>query len=105
MACPIVAHGPLELELQLRQAPSTMNVTLELWCIVSGDSRPFAVSVSTHDNISILKERIYEKNKNGVLRDIDSKDLDLWKVSSSSSALFIVHSNGAVMAYSLMFSS
>jgi hypothetical protein len=79
---PIVAHGPLGL---VRQAPSnrtTMNVTLELWCIVSGDSRPFTVSISTHDNISVLKERIYEKNKNGFLRDIDAKDLKLWKVSS-----------------------
>jgi Crinkler effector protein N-terminal domain len=47
-----------------------MNVTLELWCIVSGDSRPFTVSISTHDNISVLKERIYDKNKNGVLRDL-----------------------------------
>jgi Crinkler effector protein N-terminal domain len=84
-----------------------MNVTLELWCIVSGDSSPFPVSVSTHDNTSALKERIYEQNKNGVLRGIDANDLDLWKVSSFYQFLrfFIVRSNSAVVAYSLMFSS
>ena len=34
-------------------------------------------------NISGLKETIKEKCKNDVLRNIDAKDLVLWKVSTS----------------------
>src|ERR1700728_2293318 len=60
------------------------NDTLVLWCIVSGDSRPFTVRVPTDDYISVLKERIHEKAKNGVLKDIDAKDLDLWKFNEST---------------------
>jgi Crinkler effector protein N-terminal domain len=58
-----------------------MNVDNVLWCMVSGDSRPFTIMVSTDDYISILKKHIYERKKNA-FSDIDDSELDLWKVSS-----------------------
>jgi Crinkler effector protein N-terminal domain len=54
---------------------------LVLWCIIDGESTPFDVTVPGNTNINQLKERIYQNNKY-TFRDIDAKNLDLWKVGS-----------------------
>jgi Crinkler effector protein N-terminal domain len=59
---------------------SADNNSLELGCIISGDSRPFKVTAPIDNTIFQLKGRIYEEGKNGILRG--AKDFDLWKVSS-----------------------
>ena len=54
----------------------------ELWCLVEGDGAAFSVIVPTNTSVSQLKELIRDKAKTGTLRDVDAKDLALWKVST-----------------------
>jgi Crinkler effector protein N-terminal domain len=62
--------------------------SLVLWCVINGESTPFDVTVPANSNISQLKERIHQKNKN-TFSDIDAKNLDLWKVGSfNTNAMF-----------------
>lgn len=44
------------------------------WCLVKGDSIAFEITAPV-DTISRLKVLVWEKRKNGVLRDIDPADL------------------------------
>src|SRR5258705_43192 len=51
-----------------------------LWCLIQDDSNPFEVTAPVDASIGRLKELIWEKRKNGVLRGSDAADLALWKV-------------------------
>ena len=52
----------------------------EFWCFVEGDATPFSITAMPTISISNLKDKIKEKGKNGVLSNVDAKDLTLWKV-------------------------
>jgi hypothetical protein len=56
-------------------------MSLSLNCLVLGDEpeRMFTVKIPKTDNVSILKKLINEKNSNS-FGNIDSKNIDLWKV-------------------------
>ena len=62
------------------------ETSLELWCLVKGDSEVFDVTPLRKTRITELKRLIWEMAKNGVLRGTDAKDLVLWKVSSEGLA-------------------
>ena len=51
------------------------------WCLVDGDSMVFDVTAPANVSISRLKELVQKKGDRGILRDVDAKDLVLWKVS------------------------
>ena len=53
-----------------------------LWCLIEDDSNPFEVTPPVAASVSRLKELVWEKGRNGVLRGTDAKDLALYKVSS-----------------------
>ena len=57
------------------------NDTRVLFCLIQGDTNIFRVTVSTGEDIGVLKEVIQEKRKNNALRDVDAADLVLWTVS------------------------
>lgn len=58
----------------------------ELWCLIKNNSTAFRVTPLCKASIDELKGLIWEKRKNGVLRDVDATDLVLWKVSSDGLA-------------------
>jgi Crinkler effector protein N-terminal domain len=65
------------LELEHRPslvAPMTDDTSRVLFCLIEGDSRPFKVTPNKGDILD-LKKLIQ-----GVLRNVDAKDLVLWKV-------------------------
>jgi hypothetical protein len=69
-----------------RTAHLSYNATMSdvaLWCLIEGDSMPFEVTAPVNANINRLKEVVREKGKNGVLGNVDAKDLVLLKVSAS----------------------
>ncbi|KAI0250344.1 hypothetical protein BJV78DRAFT_1283292 [Lactifluus subvellereus] len=51
-----------------------------LICLIEGESSAFIVYPTGSMNIIQLKELVHEKGKNGVLSNVDAKDLTLWKV-------------------------
>jgi hypothetical protein len=53
-----------------------------LWCLIKGSSNPFDVTAPVATSFSRLKDLVWEKRKNGVLRGTDAADLVLWKVSN-----------------------
>ena len=55
------------------------NSTRILWCLVQGDSRLFKATLN-NGTVYDLKKLIQELRKNGVFRNVDAKDLVLWKV-------------------------
>ena len=59
---------------------SSMPVAHPLYCLIEGESSLFIVEPKEDVSIVELKELIHEECKNGVLRDIDAKDLTVWKV-------------------------
>jgi len=60
------------------------NDTRVFFCLIEGDTNPFEVTVPTGKSISFLKKVIWEECNNGPLRDINVRDLVLWKVSRFS---------------------
>jgi hypothetical protein len=58
----------------------TTSETIELWCLLEGDSSPFTNAPPLILNVSELKVLIYERGKHGYPRDYDAKDLTLLKV-------------------------
>jgi len=62
------------------------HLELELWCLIKGDSKMFDVTPLRTTRISRLKDLIWEKRKNGALKNTDATDLVLWKVSSEGLA-------------------
>ena len=60
----------------------------ELWCFIKtkGDSKPFRVTPLREASIDELKDEVWKKRRNGVLRDVNATDLVLWKVSSKGLA-------------------
>ena len=54
--------------------------TYKLWCLIDGDKTVFCVVIPMNEDISNLKESIKEKDKNGVLSNVDAKALTLRKV-------------------------
>lgn len=61
------------------------NAVCELWCLVKREDTPFSIAAPPNININKLKELVWEKRKNGVLRGIDAVDLVLWKARTSLS--------------------
>jgi len=55
------------------------TVPHKVYCLVQGDSKPFSVTTS-NGVVSDLKKLIREQHQHGILRNIDSVDLVLWKV-------------------------
>ena len=53
-----------------------------LWCVIKGDSTAFQVTAPGKASIDELKNLVWEKRKNGVLREIHATDLVLLNVSS-----------------------
>jgi len=55
-----------------------------LWCLIDTDidieSIPFELTVPINASVSRLKELVWEKGKNGVLGNVDAKNLVLYKV-------------------------
>ena len=51
-----------------------------LYCVVDGQSTPFPVEISSAKTVGHLKHAIKDENANE-LRDVDAKQLTLWKVS------------------------
>ena len=67
--------------------PAMANVaSLKLRCFIKGDSIPFRVTPAGEAEIDDLKDLVWERKKNGVLRDTDASDLVLWQVSSERPA-------------------
>ena len=60
---------------------SVDNDTLNLWCIIYGESKSFDVNAPANASINLLKKQIHSENNN-TFRDVDVKHLDLWKVGS-----------------------
>ena len=63
----------------------TTSVTKEmsdynLWCYIQGDNTAFPLIASSTIFVDLLKDSIKEERKNGVLKNVDAKDLTLWKV-------------------------
>jgi hypothetical protein len=56
------------------------DASRSLICLIEGESTLFEVEPTGSTNIMKLKDLIKEKCKNGVLGNIDAKDLTLWKV-------------------------
>ena len=54
--------------------------TYRIWCLVEGDGTEFHVVSSPSETVCDLKESIKEMCKNGVLKNVDAKELTLWKV-------------------------
>jgi hypothetical protein len=52
------------------------------WFFIKGDSRAFEMTVPDNISISRLKDMVWEKRKNGVLRGVDAADLMVLKVST-----------------------
>jgi len=52
------------------------------WFFIKGDSRAFEMTVPDNISISRLKDMVWEKHKNGVLRRVDAADLMVLKVST-----------------------
>jgi Crinkler effector protein N-terminal domain len=51
----------------------------KVYCLVQGDSKPFSVTLRDGD-VADLKKLIQEQRQHGILHNIDSVDLVLWKV-------------------------
>jgi hypothetical protein len=65
-----------------------------LWCLIDTDidieSMPFEVTAPINASVNRLKELVWEKGKNGVLGNVDAKNLVLYKVITfQSSTLFL----------------
>ena len=57
-----------------------MSDTRTLWCLIEGDTTTFGVTAPVTTSIHLLKKLVLEECKNGVLRNVDARDLVLWKV-------------------------
>ena len=86
----VVTRDKLQLELAPPMpatsnppAVSVANAPYQLWCLVQDESTPFKIRVMspTHIDVHDLKELILDRGKAGTLKDVDAKDLTLWKVS------------------------
>ena len=62
-------------------AHETNGGNRELVCLVQGDPMPFVVTTSSNDGILELKQLVYNQKDKGILQDVNSSDLTLWKVS------------------------
>jgi len=54
--------------------------TYRIWCLVEGDNILFPVIALPTTSVSMVKDLIHEKRKNGVLKSVDAADLTLWRV-------------------------
>jgi hypothetical protein len=76
----MVDHEPQVVPEPQATTSSIPQANLRLRCLIEGESAVFTVTVSANNEIGDLKDSIHEKGKNGVLRDVDAKDLVLLKV-------------------------
>jgi Crinkler effector protein N-terminal domain len=53
-----------------------------LYAFVQDDTTLLNVTVAADDHVYKLKKLIYKEGKNGILHNVDAKDLSLWMVSS-----------------------
>ena len=56
------------------------NTPRRLICVIAGESALFRVQPTGSMDIIDLKNLVKEEGKNGVLHNVDAKDLTLWKV-------------------------
>jgi hypothetical protein len=71
-------------------APTTMldtpvpsqDVSLELSCLIEGESIVFEVTVGRNWGVSALKKAIKSERALGTLKDVGPHTLELWKVSA-----------------------
>jgi hypothetical protein len=54
-----------------------------LWCLVEGESDPFAVTVSAGETISQLKKAVHSEKDKGLFRDVNVVNLDLLVLKAS----------------------
>ena len=59
-----------------------MPATLQLKCLIEGESIVFPVTAVCDDEVSDLKKSIQKERVLGSLKDIDPHTLELWKVSA-----------------------
>jgi hypothetical protein len=59
-------------------SPAT-TIDLNLFCLIKGDREVFGVKTDIN-RVDDLKDKIKRKCENGVLKGVDAKDLELWKV-------------------------
>jgi hypothetical protein len=65
--------------------PTSHLTAQKLWCIVEGQTTPFAVTVSLDVSIDELKKLIREVKEKGTFREVDAVDLVLWKLCATFS--------------------
>jgi hypothetical protein len=69
-----------------------MSDTTIFWCLVEGDNTVFPVTAPLTTPIYVLKDKIKEECKNGVLSRVDASDLTLWKVRMTMASDSITNS-------------
>jgi len=62
-------------------AGTEKNTNLILYCLIDVNTTPFRVSCPPNTDVYDMKTLIHEAGKHGALRNIDAKDLVIWKVS------------------------
>jgi hypothetical protein len=79
----MLALGPA-ISIAMSSDPSDPTLDqYKLFCLIEGDSSPFFVTITGRSPIADLKALVHQQAKNGVLRNVDAKDLILLKASSS----------------------
>lgn len=53
-----------------------------LWCFIKGDSTAFPVSAPGDADIGDVKDLVWEKRKNGILRETEALAMTLWEVGT-----------------------
>ena len=66
----------------LRSISKSTEQDWEIRCIIQNEYVTFSFKVSRNYRINMLKSLILEHASHGVLRNVDSKDIDLYKVST-----------------------
>jgi hypothetical protein len=61
-------------------AASIATSTYELWCLIEGDSTPFAVNAPYATYTFELKRLIHKRPESGILQGVDARNLILKKV-------------------------
>jgi hypothetical protein len=73
-------------------ANNIMSDTTIFWCLVEGENTVFPVTAPLTTPIYVLKDKIKEERKNGMLSRVDASDLTLWKVRMTMASDSITNS-------------
>jgi hypothetical protein len=69
---------------------SSDDISLELSCLIEGDRSVLFVNVPGKSKVAALKKLVHEEGKNGILSNVDAKDLVLLKTSSPKTEVNLV---------------